>query len=369
MRHLPIHRLAAAALLGAGGLALLSSPLGAQGGPPPGPQAAEAVTIALKESFDVPLADAQTEAIVAAAQAFLATLTDEQRTAVVFPLGDNAQRANWSNLPPPIVERAGVRRGDMSETQLAALDALLATAMSEEGFLNVLYQLEAEDQLTDGGPGGLLFGAEHYAVSFLGEPSTTQPWMLQFGGHHLAINVTMWGPDVSFSPMLTGGQPLSITFGGQPIYITADETAAARRLMDALTDEQRGLAVRGDEPINLLLGPGEFGTALAPEGIAGRDLTEAQQALLLAVIEARLSFINADDFAAKMKTVRAELADTHFAWWGPAEPLGAAYFRVTGPSVVMEYAPQDMGGDPAEHAHNMYRDPTNDYGVAWIGVE
>lgn len=81
---------------------------------------------------------------------------------------------------------------------------------------------------------------------------------------------------------------------------------------------------------------------------------------------ARLGFINADDYAAKMAVAQAELDDTYFGWWGPELPLGAAYFRVTAPSTVLEYAPQSMGGDPADHAHNMYRDPSNDYGSAWI---
>lgn len=357
--------LVAAALAGAGALALAHGPAFAQGRSLQTPP----VPITLRESFDVPAADAQTEAIVAAAEAFLGTLTPEQRAAAVFPFEDNAQRSNWSNFPDGAVARQGVMRGDMTEAQRAALDALLATALSEEGMLNLRYQLAAEETLDEGPGGRARFGEEYYYVSFLGEPATDAPWMLQFGGHHLAINATVHGPDVSFSPMLTGGEPLRITYGGQPVYITADETAAAQAFMDGLDAAQRAQAIRAEEPINLLLGPGAFGTMLAPEGIRGADLTEAQRALLLTVIAARLGFANADDFAAKMEVVRAGLDDTWFGWWGPTGTLGAAYFRVTGPSLVLEYAPQDMDGDPTDHAHNMYRDPANDYGVAWIGAE
>jgi hypothetical protein len=139
--------------------------------------------------------------------------------------------------------------------------------------------------------------------------------------------------------------------------------------MDSLSEEQKTQAVRGSEPINLLLGPGEDGTVIAPEGIKGSDLSDEQKALLLAVIEARLGFLNADDFTAKMAEVEAGIDDTHFGWWGPEGTPGAAYFRVTGPNLVQEYSPQEMGGDPTDHAHNMYRDPTNDYGAEWIGAE
>lgn len=92
-----------------------------------------------------------------------------------------------------------------------------------------------------------------------------------------------------------------------------------------------------------------------------------QKARLLDVIIARLRFINDDDFAAKMETVAAEIDDTYFGWWGPQGALGTAYFRVTGPSLVLEYAPQN-GIDGPGHAHSIYRNPRNDYGSAWIGV-
>lgn len=108
---------------------------------------------------------------------------------------------------------------------------------------------------------------------------------------------------------------------------------------------------------------------MAPEGIKGGDLSEEQRSLLLAVIVARLGHINDDDFFAKMETIRSELEDAYFAWWGPVGTLGSAYFRITAPSVVMEYSPQQMGGDPTDHAHNIYRDPQNDYGIAWIGSD
>jgi hypothetical protein len=217
------------------------------------------------------------------------------------------------------------------------------------------------------GGGRIRYGSDYYYAAFLGEPSSSQPWMFQFGGHHLAINVTVFGPNISFSPMLTGGQPLNITYDGEAVYITRPETAAAQAFVDSLTDDQRETAILGNQSITLLLGPGKYGTTLAPEGIKGSNLTNEQKSLLLDIVEARLGFINDDDFSAKIKTVRRELDDTYFAWWGPVGTLGAAYFRVTAPSLVMEYAPQQRGGDPTEHAHNMYREPQNDYGLAWIG--
>ncbi|WP_052701004.1 DUF3500 domain-containing protein [Loktanella sp. S4079] len=337
---------------------------GAQGG-----LQTPAVEITLKDSFDPQPTDAKTTAIVEAANAFLNTLTDEERALALYDFGDNLQRANWSNFPTGPVQRGGVMRGNLTEAQNAAMDALLAEVMSPDGMNNIRYQLAAEE-LFDEGPGQYpQFGDEYYFISFLAEPSVDQPWMLQFGGHHLAINVTFYGGQASFSPMLTGGEPLKISFDGEDIFITEQELQAAQTLLNSLDDVQRDAAVVSSSAINLLTGPGEFGTVVANEGIRGDQLTDEQQQLLIDVIAARLGFINDDDYAAEMNVISAEIDDTYFGWWGPEQPLGAAYFRVTGPSIVMEYAPQDMDGDPTDHAHNMYRNPLNDYGSAWISAQ
>ena len=324
------------------------------------------VELAIGSTHRVPAADAKTVAVVAAATRLLGSLDDDQRQAATYAFDDNAQRSNWSNFPEGLVPRGGLKLGALDDSQRANLTALLAELLSEGGVKNVDYQLAAEDTLiSDDGPGLMKYGSEFFYFAFLGTPSTTQPWMFQFGGHHLAINITVFGPHVSFSPMLTGGQPLHLSHAGEEVFITQQETLAAQTFMDSLTEEQRTQAVRGDRPITLLLGPGQFGTVVAPEGIKGSSLTDGQKEMLLSVIAARLGFMNDDDFAAKMEMVAAGLDDTYFGWWG-RQSAPDAYFRVTGPSLVLEYSPQG-GDDPAGHAHSIYRDPANDYGSAWIG--
>ena len=100
------------------------------------------------------------------------------------------------------------------------------------------------------------------------------------------------------------------------VFIVQRETAAAQAFMDGLTDEQRAKAVRAEHPIDLVLGPGKDGATVAPEGIRGSELTAKQITLLLDVIEARLGFMNSDDYGEKMKTVVAGIEDTYFGWWG-----------------------------------------------------
>ena len=326
------------------------------------------VDLRLSRSYRVPPADPKTKAVVAAATHFLGSLDDDQRQAATYAFDDNVQRSNWSNFPEGMVPRSGLPLRALSDSQRGNLQTLLAELLSEDGVRNIDHQLAAEDTLISGDRLGVMkYGSEFYCVAFLGTPSTNEPWMFQFGGHHLAINVTVFGPDVSFSPMLTGGQPLHLRLEGEDIFIARKEVVAAQAFMDSLTGAQKQVAVRGDRAIGMQLGPGQYGTVVDPEGIEGSDLTSVQRARLLDVITARLGFINGDDFAAKMETVAAEIDDTYFGWWGPQDALGAAYFRVTGPSLVLEYSPQN-GADGPGHAHSIYRNPRNDYGSAWIGV-
>jgi hypothetical protein len=118
--------------------------------------------------------------------------------------------------------------------------------------------------------------------------------------------------------------------------------------------------------IDLVLGPGQDGKTLQAEGIAGSSLSATQQALLLEVIAERVGILNEDDANVKMEGIKANIAKTYFAWSGGTTVGSAAYFRVTAPTLLLEFSPQSMGGDATNHVHSMLRDPTNDYGAGMI---
>ena len=109
-----------------------------------------------------------------------------------------------------------------------------------------------------------------------------------------------------------------------------------------------------------MLGPGEDGKVIQPEGIAGSALTPAQQSMLLDVAHEWVGILNDEAANAKMAELKANLPRTFFAWSGSTKNGELAYYRIQGPTVVIEYAPQQ--GD-LTHIHTIYRDPTNDYGA------
>src|SRR5436189_5777899 len=115
--------------------------------------------------------------IVAAGNKFLDSLEDGQRSKVVFDFKDEAQRKRWSNLPTTIFKRAGLRMGDLTKPQREAVLALLAAALSPQGYEKILQIVEA-DELLRKSSGETIFGRDEYYVSLLGQPSTTEPWMV-----------------------------------------------------------------------------------------------------------------------------------------------------------------------------------------------
>src|SRR5262249_42959133 len=129
-----------------------------------------------------------------------------------------------------------------------------------------------------GGKGG--FGFDHFYLALFGKPSAKEPWLVQFGGHHLGLNVTVVGKDFVLTPTLTCAQPSSFERDGKKVRPLGVESDTAFKLMGSLTDKQRKQAILKNRVKDLLLGPGKDGKDLEPDGLKGADMTEQQRALL-----------------------------------------------------------------------------------------
>ncbi|MCO6007859.1 DUF3500 domain-containing protein [Actinoallomurus purpureus] len=332
----------------------------------------------------------------AAAKAFLATLDAEQKNTVLFDWTDQEQKQRWSNFPYGVFPRAGLKWGDLSTTQQNAWLAIMKASLSHEGYKRVLAEWNADDaNATETGQSNL-FGKKYYYIALIGNPSTTGPWMWQFGGHHVTVNAAVTGGRISLTPSFIGDQPASYTdAGGKTVRPLGDIEDQAFALVGSLDTAQKEKAVLGDTPIDLVLGPGEDGKTIAPEGLRLSEMTAHQRAAALKVIRHYTGLVDDADAAARMREVKSALRRTYFAWYGPTTPGSAAYFRFTGPTLVIEYSPQgagrpggggpgggtpsptpsgtpssppqDQAGTPinnatTDHIHGIYRDPTNEYG-------
>jgi hypothetical protein len=328
---------------------------------------------------------AATEDIVRAANAFLLSLSTEQRQQVQYAFSDAKQRARWSNLPIGFVPRGGISLKQMSPPQRDAAMKLLAALLSPMGLEKVNEIRQADDDFkTNGsrrGPGGRggpglrgpppfsrddMFGSDLYYISFLGTPSITDPWMLQFGGHHLALNITLVGSQGVLTPTLTGAQPATFQLNGKTLRPLGRESDKALALLNTLDAKQRTQAVLNYAVADLVLGPGLDDKRIAPEGLKASAMDATQQAMLLDLVAEWAGIMNESSAAGRMAQIKADLNETWFAWSGPTSGNAGsnitAYYRIQGPHLVIEYAPQHDA--PANHVHTIYRDPTNDYGRA-----
>src|ERR1700761_6784704 len=172
-----------------------------------------------------------------------------------------------------------------------------------------------------GGPGGLgghppgggdLFGSDLYFISFLGTPSTTQPWMLQFGGHHLALNITIAGSRGVLTPTLTGAQPATFKLNGKTIRPVGRESDKELALLQALDENQRSKAVLSYKVADLVLGPGQDGKKIVPDGLKASTMNGKQQAMLLDLIAEWAGILNEPSAAARMAQMKADLNETWF---------------------------------------------------------
>lgn len=326
--------------------------------------------------------DDPTGKAVAAAKAFLATLDEAGRARVSFPF-DSPQKAKWSNFPVGVYPRNGVRWGDLNDRQRAAALGLLASVLSQPGLQKARQIMDGDETLKTsdggrrggppgggppgpGGRGGPGFGRDNYFLAILGAPSLTAPWMLQFGGHHLALNVTVAGKSQLLTPSLPAAQPASYQLDGETVRPLGRENDEAFALIAALSPDQQKQAILPYQVSDLVLGPGEDGKTIQPEGIEVSKLGAAQQQALLTLAHEWVGILNDGAAAAKMAEIKSHLAATWFAWSGPTTKGSAAYFRIQGPTLLIEYAPQRArggGGLDIDHIHTIYRDPTNDYGA------
>ena len=187
--------------------------------------------------------------------------------------------------------------------------------------------------------------------------------MIQFGGHHLAINVTIVGANNVMTPSLPAAQPAKYTLNGRTVRPLGNENDKAFALINALDAGQQKQAILNYRVDDLVLGPGADGKVIQPEGILASALDAHQQAMLLDLAHEWVGILNDEAAAQKMSEIKANLARTFFAWSGATKNGGLAYYRIQGPTVVIEYAPQQ--GD-LDHIHTIYRDPTNDYGARLV---
>lgn len=305
-------------------------------------------------AHDVPAAE-----MTAAAQAFLASLSPELRARAVHPLTD-AERENWAYVPR---RRAGVFLRDLGPAAHERLQALLRTALSARGHALAGAIVALEPVL------GALEGSSRrdpglYAVTVFGAPAPDGSWGWRFEGHHLSLNFTIVeGRYAAGTPAFYGANPAGLRPGrrGSGPRVFPEEEDLARELLQSLDAEQRRAAVIAVRaPADIVTADSRRALLDKPAGLPAGAMTPAQSDRLLALLRTHVFRQHETSAGSELqKIMDAGWEQVHFAWAGPAEPGEPHYYRIHGPTFVVEYDNVQDGGD---HVHSVWRDFEGDFG-------
>ncbi len=318
-----------------------------------------------------PAADpARTVASIAGARdRFERTLGKELQARTVLPPHDPEWR-QWSNLPPR-PDYAGALMKDLSPHQISAFLDLVVESTSESGFAKIRDIILSDDKLVT--PGGrsnssFLMGSDYYFIVLFGKPSDDGIWGWQLDGHHLGLNVVIQEGNLTIAPSFIGTQPADFTYGQrrhiQPMKV---EATLPYEIIGSLSDSQRSKAVTGPRTQSLEAGPGQDSVIPSSTGLAISELGADQKSMLEQLCHAWIGIMPEAWASKEMKAVRAALDQGQFIWKGETAPGSPVYYQIRTPNFLVEFTHQNLGGDPMNHLHSVYRKPGQDYLGASIG--
>ena len=295
-----------------------------------------------------------------AAHNFWVALTPEQQAKATFPF-DKDERFNWHFIPR---ERKGLTWNEMTPAQQALAHAFLASGLSQRGYQMAETIMSLEVVLHDMEQGrGPRRDAGNYAFSVFGSPAEHATWGWRVEGHHLSLNFTIVdGKAVAAGPVFFGSNPAEVRQGPRKgLRVLAMEEDLGFELVRSLTDEQRKKAtINAKAPNEIITGNSRKANPGPPVGIPESELTPPQKKLLMTLIENyayRLRPEVADQDLEKID--RAGSDKIHFAWAGAMEPGQGHYYRLHGPTFLVEF---DNTQNDANHIHTVWRDAANDFG-------
>lgn len=309
-----------------------------------------------------PAADAMT----AAAKAFLGTLKPEQKTKAHYADLKADARHAWHFIPTEMVSfgRKGLPMTEMTEPQRQLALALLKSAMSEQGYGKATGIMGLEAILREIEKAGKVDrNPILYFVSIYGTPDAKGTWAWRFEGHHLSLSFTVVdGKEVAAVPSFMGTNPAEVREGAKKgLRVLGVEEDLGRELVKSLSAEQRTTAIFDKiAPKDIITGADRAAKRLTPPGIAYSQLNGAQKEQLKKVVAEYANRVRPD--VAKNDLAKIDKAgwDTvAFAWAGGLERGDGHYYRVQGPTFLLEY---DNTQNNANHVHAVWRDFTNDFG-------
>jgi len=294
--------------------------------------------------------------MIARAQRFLAALRSELRREALQPF-ESEHRTGWAFTP---LVRIGVSWRQMNASESAAARSLLESGLSVAGMRKTdgirrleQYLRESEGEHRD---------PDYYVFTVFGEPSASGAWGWRYEGHHVSLNYTVvLGKVVATSPQFMGSNPAVVRDGKwKGLRVLREEEELGRALVLSLTEDQRRQAILSDRaPADIATGNQRIAAIQEDRGIGYEALSEDQRRAVWSLIEVHASAQQPELAQRRLAGAKASLAKVKFAWMGGTRSGQGHYYRIQGPSFLIEY---DNTQNGANHIHCVWRDFKGDFG-------
>lgn len=302
--------------------------------------------------------------MAAAAKNFLAALTLEQRAKAGFKFEDD-QRLTWHFIPDSQFPRKGISFKELDSPQQRLAHAFLSTGLSQRGYLKATTIMSLEAILKELEQGkGPVRDTDLYFFSIFGEPSETQTWGWRVEGHHLSLNFTVVrGQMIAGAPSFLGSNPAEVKAGPrQGLRVLAQEEDLGRGLAQSLDPDQLKIAlIDTTAPRDIITTNSRRAEPGKPAGLAASKMTKKQVEQLTQLVQEYAHNLP-DDVAGEEwgRLAQAGIDKIHFAWAGSLERGAPHYYRIQGPTFLVEY---DNTQNNANHIHTVWRGFDRDWGL------
>lgn len=298
-----------------------------------------------------------------AATAFVSALSTEQRQQAVFDYASD-ERRRWHFIPNEMFPRRGVSFRTMTAAQKHKAHALLKAGLSQQGYRTATAIIDLEDVLRaiESSP-RFARSPLDYQFSVFGTPGPRGQWGWRVEGHHLSLHFAVSdGRVVATSPTFTGANPAEVKEGPHKgLRVLAPLEDSGRAVVESLTDAQRTVAVlAGTAPNDIASANKNDIAPLSPPGLPLSRMTPPQREAVMRLLNAYVSMMATDLAAARMSRLTAAGLDgISFAWAGPTARGAKHYYRLQGPTFLVEY---DNAQNDGNHVHAVWRDFQGDFG-------
>ena len=297
-----------------------------------------------------------------AALLLLGSLTAEQKERALYLLSSE-ERSNWHYIPR---SRNGLPFKEMDGSQQKFAHALISSGLSRNGYAKAMaiMGLEAILKELEGPARRFERDPDLYYMTLFGNPSSEAPWGWRVEGHHLSLNFLIAsGRRIAPTPSFFGSNPAQVPEGYRlsGLRILAQEEDLARQLLTSMKTEERVRTIVDPEAPPDIVTRAERRVKLdAPVGIPMAEMKTEQRKILLDLVSAYLGRMPEDIAYTRMNRIEKDgSSNIHFAWAGSEKPGSPHYYRLHGPTFLVEY---DNTQNSANHIHTVWRDMGDDWG-------